>query len=149
MKFLKDRHEIAKAININRYPVLTIDCTKPMNGYPDCYEGSKINIKGNRDLLTRCTVKMYGDEPGNEAHDAPYMYKSIILSGGCVCLHSSFGLADVIEDIEWSNARIAQGGDKVVVFFKMANGGCLRLMKISDHINPHCSTVARLEDVDQ
>ena len=154
MKFLTNRTEIGKAININRYPVLTLDCTAPMKGFPDCYSGSKINLagghsKGYEDLLTRCTIKMYGDETGNETHDTPWMYKKIILSGGSVCLHATFGLEDVIEDIEWSNARVAKGGDKVLVFFKAPNGGCLRLMKISDRVNPHCSTVATLEDIDE
>lgn len=154
MKFLTNRTEIAEAINVNRYPVLTIDCTKEMEGYADCYEGSKINLRGGRskgyeDLLTRCTVKMFGDEPGNECHFAPWTYKRIILQGGIVGLHASFGLRDVLEDIEWSNARVAAGGDKVVVFFRAAKAGFLRLMKISDHIDPHCSTVATLVDIDE
>lgn len=153
MKFLRTRHEIADAINIKKYPVLTIDLRQPMNGYPDCYSGSKVNVAGGHskdyeDLLTRCTVQMFGDEPGNECHDEPWMYQKIILSGGCVCLHSSFTMKDILEDIEWSNARTVKAGDTVVVFFQMENACYLRMMKVSDRINPHCSTVAVLVDID-
>lgn len=153
MKFLRTRYEIADAINIKRYPVLTIDVRKPMDGYPDCYAGSKINVagghsKGHEDLLTRCTVKMFGDEPGNDCHDTPWMYKTIILSTGCTCLHNDFCLGDVLEDIEWSNARIVNAGDIVAVFFRSEHGAFLRLMKVSDRINPYCSTATTLVDID-
>ena len=153
MKFLKNRTEIGKAINVDRIPVLTVDISNPMKGYPDCYSGSKVNVAGGRskgyeDLLTRCTVKMYGDEPGNECHDEPWMYKKIILSGEIVGLKSSFTINDIISDVEWSNARTVKAGDAVIVFFRACNNGYLRLMKVSDRVNPHCSTVATLIDPD-
>ncbi len=153
MRFLKDRREIAKAINIDRIPVLTVDIDNPMRGFPDCFSGSKVLVyggysKGHENLATRCTVKMFGDEPGNECHEKPWMYKSIILSGECVCLHNDFRMQDLLEDVEWSNARTIKAGDTVIVFFKTVCQGCLRVMKVSDRINPHCSTVATLVDVD-
>ena len=46
MKFLRDRKEIAKAINIERIPVITMNIRKCMDGYENCYEGSRINLEG-------------------------------------------------------------------------------------------------------
>ena len=153
MKYLRSRTEIADAINIKRYPVLTIDLREPLKGYPNCYAGSKVNVAGGHsgrytDLLTRCTIEMFGDEPGNGCHDEPWRYQKIILTGSCVSLHASFTMDDVLSDIEWSNARTVKPGDTVVVFFRTDATGYLRLMKVSDHINPHCQTVATLIDID-
>ena len=152
MKFLTDRMKIAEAINIQKIPVLTVDISKCMNGYDDCYEGSKVRLigghsKGYEDLDTRCTVRMFGDEVGNECHDAPQFYKTIKLCGGMFGIHSGFGLSDVDEMVEWSNTKILRAGDRVIVFFRGDGVGYLRLMKVSDRIEPHCSTVAVLEDI--
>lgn len=153
MKFLRERTEIAKKINIEKIPVLTIDITKCMNGYDNCYEGSKVRLigghsKGYEDLTTDCTVKMYGDEEGNECHDTPWLYERLVLTGGCVCLKSSFGLSDVDEMVEWSNTKILKANDPVIVYFRGNGVGFLREMKVGGRINPHCSTVAMLVDVD-
>ena len=153
MKFLTDRHEIGKAINIDNIPVLTIDIERCMKGYPDCYSGSKVRVLGGRsagysNLDTRCTVEMFGEEPGNECHDKPWLYSKIILSGSSVCIKRTFGLDDILNDVEWSNARTVKAGDLVLVLFKGADSACLRMMKVGDHVNPHCMTVATLVDVD-
>lgn len=152
MKFLTDRKKIAEAINIQKLPVLTIDISKSMEGFDHCYEGSKVRVlgghsKGYEDLDTRCTVRMFGDEKENSRHDAPQFYGKIILSGGAVFLSSDFGLRDVDEMVEWSNAREVRAGDQVIVYFRGNGVGYLRLMKVGSRIDPHCSTVAVLEDV--
>ena len=152
MKFLTDIKKIAQKINIEHVPVLTIDITKGMDGYPDCYEGSKVRIVGAHkgeyaDLDDRCTVRMYGDQEGNENHESPWLYKTIKLYGEAVFLKGDYGLRDVDEMVEWSNTRAVHAGEKVLVYFRGKDVGFLRLMKISDHVDPFCSTVARLEDI--
>ena len=154
MKFLTDRKEIAQEINLNGTPVLTVDISKCMDGYADCYEGSNVRIlgghsKGYEDLDTRCTVMMFGDEPGNEDHTRPWMYKKIILRGGAVCLNGSFGLHDVDEMVKWSNTKVLKAGDPVILFFRGKEMGHLRMMKIGKRIDPFCSTVTTLADIDE
>lgn len=153
MKFLSDRTEIAKAINIDRIPVITMDISKCMDGYENCYEGSKINLEGAHsgryaDLLTHCTAMMFGDEEGNNAHFAPWTYARIHLRPRCSCLHADFGLRDVDEMVEWSHAPLAKAEDKVIVFFRGEGKGFLRMMKIPNRIDPFCSTACILEDID-
>lgn len=153
MKWLTDRKEIAKAINIDRIPVITMDISKCMEGYENCYKGSRINLEGAHkgkyaDLLTHCTASMYGDEKGNERHDAPWTYARIHLSPRTACLHDSFSLHDVDEMVDWSNAPKAKANDLVIVYFRGENNGYLRLMKIGSRIDPFCTTAVMLEDID-
>ena len=153
MKFITNRQEVAKKINLDNIPVLTIDISKCMNGYDNCYEGSKVRLLGGHssgyeDLTTECTVKMYGDEEGNECHAMPWTYKKIVLTTGCVCIKSSFGLSDVDRMVEWSNTKILKANDTVLVYFRGEDMGFLREMKVGAKINPHCSTAAVLVDVD-
>lgn len=153
MKFLTDRREIAQAINIDRLPVITIDITKPMDGYPDCYSGSKVLLatpcKRYPDMYSKCTVKMFGDEPGNaENHDKPWAYRKIVLTEGMVGIFAEFGMHDLRDMIEWSNCRYLTAGQRVVVFFDRGKDGFLRLMKVSDRVTSGYSTVATLEDID-
>ena len=154
MKFLTNRTEIAKAINIDRIPVITMDISKCMNGYENCYEGTKVNIDGAHkgryaDLLTHCTARMYGDEVGNERHDAPWTYKRIVLSTRTTCLTADFGLRDVDEMVEWMSAPIVKANDPVIVFFRAKDRGYLRMMKIGGRIDPNCSTATTLVDIEE
>lgn len=153
MKWLTDRKEIAKAINIDRIPVITMNIRKCMDGYENCYEGSRINLEGAHkgkyaDLLTHCTARMYGDENGNERHDAPWTYVRIHLSPRTTYLHDSFSLRDVDEMVDWSNAPKAKANDLVIVYFRGEDRGYIRLMKIGSRIDPFCTTAVMLEDVE-
>ena len=152
MKFLRERKEIAKAINIDHIPVITMDISNPMDGYPDCYEGSRLNIayayKSDRTLYCEVTARMYGDEFGNECHDAPWFYKRIHLSTHCICLQDSFSVRDVDKMVEWSNARVVKPEDKVIVYFRAENEAYLRLMKVGKRIDPFCQTATMLEDIE-
>ena len=157
-KFLNDRQEIAKAINIDHMPVVVFDLTKPME-YDNCYEGSKVSITGAHkgryaDLTSNCTAHLWGDKESEEVHPYPWLYKKVYLNCWGFGISSSFSLRDVEEMIEWNLAPRMTAGDKVVVFFKAMNPitkkitGYLRLMKVSEHLDPYCSTVATLEDVE-
>lgn len=151
MTFLTDRKEIAKAINIDRIPVITIDIGKHMDGFENCYEGSRIRIDGAykgrySDMLVRCTARMYGDEHGNDCHSTPQFYKRIVLQPSVVAIADSFGLTDVDEMVKWNNTPIVKAGDKVVVYFRDREAGSLRLMRIGERLDPHCMVVTTLTD---
>ena len=156
MKFLRTREDITQEINIKRTPVLTVDLTKPIGTDPffaNCYKGSKVRILGGRPeryagLAARCTVAMFGDEPGNENHGQPWTYKSIILSNEPTFLTGDFTIYDIDNMVEWSNTKLLKTDDKVLLYFRSKDGGYLRLMKVGKHIDPHCETVARLEDIE-
>ena len=149
MKFITDRKELAKEMNIKRTPVLTINITKCMDGYDNCYSGSDIEIQHPRanDLFCRCTVKMFSDGPNEDLHDTPWLYKSIALYEGVVCIDSSFGLSDVREMAHWNNVRRAKEGDEVLVFFDGGATGWVRKMKIGP-VSANVFPLARLVDVE-
>lgn len=137
MKFLTERREIAEAINITKYPVLTMDISKPLNGddfYKDCYGGSKMVVaspsKNYPDAEEWTTLKMFGDQSGNEDHEHPWMYKRIVFREGAIGIHASFELNDVRDMVAWNNAAHVKDGDMVVVFFDRGDRGFLRLMKV-------------------
>lgn len=159
MKFLTDRKEIAKAINIDKLPVITFDLTKPMEGYDGCYEGTKVKVEGAYSgqyahLDCRCTPHIWDDELHGVAVMAPWMVERIPLNEYGFCIHDSFSLHDIEEMVMWNNAPSVHAEDKVVVFFKaknLMNGkptAFLRLMKVNKRLSPNCSTVTYLEDAE-
>lgn len=150
MKFLTDRRTIGQMINIDKIPVVTMEIGTCMPGYEDCYSGGKIRVahpNGDPALYARCTIKMYGDESGNENHDAPWMYKKIELTEPGYCLSARFGFNEVMQDIEWSHAPYVKAGDKIIVAFvnSVEQTVILRVMEIGK-VNIHCSTVTTLKD---
>lgn len=141
MKFLEGRQEIAEAINIKKYPVITIDLSRPLNGddfYKNCYGGSRVVLatptKHYPESEDRCTAMMFGDACGNENHDRPWTYKRIILQEGMVGISARFDLKDVRDMVSWNNAPHVKEGDTVVVFFDAGGSGWLRLMKVHAHL---------------
>jgi len=149
MKFLNDRTEIAKAINLSGNAVIRIDISKNMRGYDDCYEGDKI-ILGGKDYPIRCTVNMYGDDAGNECHDKPYFYKKIKLMPETIGISSRFGYGDVMEMAEWNRVPTVNAGDTVIVVFDDSNNNVcyIRLMKVGK-VSEFVYPAAMLYDIDE
>ena len=153
MKFLTDRKEIARVINIEDTPMITFDLDNPMPGYDGCYAGSKVKVldakRTDRAYAARCTAHIWSDAPGYDPL-MPFMCKKIDLNcyGTCIC--ADFGYSDILTMETWSNARTVKAGDRVVVFFKSDTQkvGFLRLMKVSDRVDVHCATVATLTDIE-
>lgn len=141
MKFLTDRKEIAKEININEIPVIVINIRECMKGYEGCYEGDKVVVDD-----IRCTVKMYSDQE-NEGIENPILYKRICLMPENVGLTAGFGYHDVIEMAEWRKAmRLTEGGE-VMVLFDKGNECALRKMKVGK-VSKWVFPTAILEDVE-
>ena len=153
MKFITDRHEIAEAINIKRTPVIRINIKDCMQGYENCYEGSRLLLstpsKRYPDSYKKCTVKMYGDNGNEDKHDAPWTYTRIGLYPEMSCLTDSFGYSDVIEMAKWSEARCVKGGDEVLVIFDRGDVCFIRRMRIGNRVDPFVYPSAILHDIDE
>lgn len=150
MKFITDRKEIAKLINIDELPTVRIDISKHREGWERCYTGDKLVVYGKnsklRDYGIRTTVEMYGDEE-NEGINEPLLYKRICLMPEAVCLHNGFGYNDAVDMYNWRTAQRANEGQEIVVMFDAGSKCYLRLMKVgkvADWVYP----TAILEDVD-
>lgn len=144
-KYITKRTEIAKAINFGKYPVLRLDVTNKL-GYDEndehgfC-EGDKVRVAFQ--------TKNYG-----ELYTHGNIYREdgkIAISGNATCISSSFGYHDVIEMAEWANTPLIHAGQEVVVvLYNPEIKACIvQLMKVSDRIDPHCMTVAVLEEIDE
>lgn len=149
MKFLTERTEIAKAINLSGDAVIRINISECMNGYDNCYAGDKIKVKID-DITIDCTVKMFSDGEGNEdCWETPYLYKTIDLMPESLCISNSFGYSDVVEMAEWNRVPTVKSGDTVtVVFYDKENRVCvvrkMRVGKATKWVYP----TATLEDID-
>lgn len=143
MKCLTDRKEIAKAMNFGKYPVLVLDLDNNCG-----FEGGRY-CQGQR-------VRVAWDHKdpqyaGMTTQGNIYMEDGrIAISGNAACLHADFGYYDVMDMAAWANAPVVHKGETVVVVMKSekAKTCVVRMMKVSDHINIHCMTVARLEDIE-
>lgn len=145
MRYLKHREQIAKAINFGKYPVLRIDLSnRPAQGYApdsDFCVGDRVRVAwdkpGYEGMTTRGNVYL---ENGRYAID----------QGGAV-LKNGFCRNDIIEDYEWSYAPLVHAGQEIVLIIdNPAEKKCaVALMRVSAHIDIHCSTVAYLEELEE
>ena len=153
MKFITNRQEIARLMNIEDVPAIRMDVSKCMRGYEHCYKGGIVKIacpsKRYPDMTHNCTIEMFGDEHGNsDKHDTPWLYERIKFGGEMIGLTASFGYSDVMELVKWNNARTIKAGDIVLVVFDRGDACFIRKMRVGAHVDPFCTTVATLEDVD-
>ena len=142
MRFLTDRHEIAAAINFDKYPVIKINReNRPFEG--SAYStGDNVRVAWDRADYPGLTTRgrIYYDPDDEKYH----------ISGDCTCLHNDFGRSDVIEMYEWANSALVHKGQVVIVIADYpSRGACYVMpMRVSDHIDIHCSRVATLEPVE-
>ena len=135
MKYLKDRTEIAKAMNFGKYPVIKIDIrNKPAKDYA---VGDKVRVAWDKAGYEGMTAK------GNV-----YLENGVFgISQGAAVLKNSFGRQDILENASWANTAIIHAGQKVVlVIDDSERSECsVAIMTVSDRVDIHCSTVAYLE----
>lgn len=141
MKLLRERKEIAMAINFRKYPVLKIDLADA-----DEYglKGCKVRIDAGtfRDGLPYtidATLRVYCDE------------RKLTLSAGCVCLSNSFSYYDYAEMVENAQApMITPDQDVVIAIYDSRSKTALApmIVRTSQKVNPHCSTPLEFEAVD-
>ena len=142
MRYLTDRHEIAEAMNFGKYPVLTL------NRENREYENS-IFAEG-------CNVRLAWDSENPRfkgLHSDGIVYIDddgrIGILGGGSCIKASFGYSDVMKMAERANWPVIHKGQEVVLVEEWpSKKECtVRLMKVSDRIDVHSVTMARLEDL--
>ena len=139
---LKDRQEIAKAINFAKYPVLELDTANEivLGGMVAGYNGSKVRVKWQyqgETLYLHCELKYFKDSK-----------KLTVSSGGCT-LAARFSYKDLMEMVEYSNTPIIDKNMEVVLVIHNSKIGVAYppvIMKFSDYKNINCQTVLEFEE---
>ena len=159
MRFLTDRREIAKAMNFGKYPVVMFDLDCPKKGWDDVYEGTKVRLDTGKTFsdglpwIEPCDLAIYVDNfhEGIENTVENRLASKIYIGHGATFITNSFGAEDVLNMANDAMAPMVRPGEKVIVVYKATvNGGLrtwVRVMKVSDRIDIHCSTVGYIEDV--
>jgi len=143
MKYINDRHEIAKAMNYGHYPVLHIDLETPMRGWDDAYEGDRVVVVPKNATCSeqhvRARINKFADEPDRYT-----------VMPDPIFLDSSFGYSDVIEMMKWAQApRIMEGQEVIVVEDWPKAGRCaVHKMRVSKCARPFTFPTCYLEDID-
>lgn len=142
MKYLKNRQEVAKAMNFGKYPVLRINRETPKEGYKDYFVGDLVKVmtpsKSHPDLYATGTLYWSEGKYG--------------VMTDCTCLHDDFGYYDVKEMLARAQDPVLHAGETVVVVEDYPNlRSCtVHMMKVSDHVNgfvyPCCTLVEIPED---
>ena len=146
MKYLTDRTEIAMAINFDKYPVLYLNReNRPFA--KDMPES---------DYAVGCRVRVAWDSKESR-YEGMTTHGNLYIEDGRLAINregsmltASFGYHDVIKmQAEARNAVIVHRGQEVVVVedWPSKKTCTVRMMKVSDRIDIHCSTVAHLEDL--
>ena len=147
MKYLTDRSQIAVAMNFGKYPVLYIDLDNKIYDTPehpsDFCVGSKCKLdwehkdRAYEGMSARCTL-CYSEG------------RYTLNQEGC-CLHNCFGRSDVLEMVEWACVPMLRCGQTVIVVedYTKQKMCKVRVMKVAEHKNIHCSTVTELVDVEE
>lgn len=143
-KYLTDRHEIAKAMNFGKHPVLHLNME---------------NHKGfDGPFAEGCRVRLAWDDPRPKyagMSERCYLYHSSegkigFLSGG-FGISADFGYRDVMEMTVWANAPVVHMGDTVVVVQDWPSQRVckVRLMRMPDRFNKFCQVACYLEDIEE
>ena len=145
MRYLKHREQIGNAMNFGKYPVLRLDLSnRPTQSYaPDS------------DFCVGDRVRVAWDKPGYEGMTTRgKVYFSdgrYAIDQGCSVLKNTFTRNDILEDYEWSHSPLIHAGQEVVLIIdNPIEKKCeVALMRVSEHIDIHCSTVAYLEELEE
>ena len=138
MKTFTDRYEIAKLLNFNKYPVLSLNLAKDkkyiIDGEEDTryYKGGKVRFSKG-DYLWHGDLCYFTDT------------KQLLITNDSACLKASFGYSDIAEDLEIANAPIIKENSEVVVVIHDSKKrlACVCLVEIGD-IEKHCSTATTI-----
>ena len=154
MRFVKERREIAKALNFGEYPVIMFDLDTPKAGWDGVYEGTTVRVDmgtfsdGSR-WLNPTTPTIYVDNYhiGIEDTVEARLVSEIHLPSYGACISSGFSVADVINDAKNAMAPIVKEGDTIAVVYYWNGGkdGAVRLVKLG-RVTKHVTPMAVLKD---
>lgn len=141
IKYLKDRHEIALAINFGKYPVLKIDLADA-----DDYglKGCKVRIdagtfKDGAPYVIGATLRVFRDEC------------KLTTSSECCVLTNDFTYYDYTAMVEKAQAPLIKPDQDVVVAVynsKTKQAYAPVIVHTSKHVSRHCSTPISFEEAD-
>ena len=142
MKMLKDRRELAMAINFGRYPVLKIDIADS-----DEYglKGCKVRIDAGKfknsddPFFIEAELRVYRDE------------KKLTTSSGGAVLKNDFTYYDYVQMVERAQAPLIRAGEEVVVAVydsRTQSAFAAILVRTGPKVRKFCSTPLDFEDVD-
>ncbi len=141
MKLLKDRREIAKAVNFHKMPVIIIDLADAdeygLVSKPVVIDNGK--FKDGLPYFIKARVRAFRDENRFKFH-----------SGGA-CIHASFTYSDLKEMLDFANAPIVKTDSDVVVSVIDSvhfRSYPLMILHTNKRIAPHCSTPLTFVDTD-
>jgi len=141
MKMLKDRHELAKAINFGKYPVLRIDLADS-----DEYglKGCKVRIdagtfRTGEPHFVEAELRVYRDE------------KKLVLSAGGTILKSDFTYFDYVHMLDRAQAPLIHADEEVVIGIydsRTKNAFAALLVRTGKKVRPFCTDPLDFENVD-
>ena len=140
MKYLKDRTEIAYAMNFGKYPVVKINMEESKDGYDNMYVGDLVKVMTptatHPDLYA--TGQLYCTNGKYEV-----MTDAVVLEAG-------FGYCSVMENLSIAQAPVFKAGETVIVVedYPISKRCKVRVMRVSQKVNPHVYPCATLEDVE-
>lgn len=150
MRILTEKKEIAHALNLGKYPVLSINLDDTeQNPYRD-----ESYVKGCRTRVAWDSNNPRYEGMATDGYVYIETYESESkygISGRGACLKANFGLEDVLNDVDRANSPLVHKGQVVAVvhYSKKQRYYFVRMMRVSDRIDIHCSTVATLKDIDE
>ena len=139
MKTLTDRQEIAKAINLGKYPVLYLDLAKDeLKGYEGCYQGQRCKFRNEwngQTFFGHGNLSYWGDS------------KELTITNDSVCLQSRFSFYDLKEMVENANATEVAGEQEVVVVIMNSKKelSAYPVLTKTTKYNRNCSTAMKIE----
>lgn len=141
MKLIKDRQELAQAMNFGKYPVLNIDLADS-----DDYglKGCKVRIdagtfKDGTPYIITATLRVYRDEC------------KLTTSADPCGLHADFNYFDYANMVKNAQAPLIKPDQDVVVAVydsKAKQAFAAILVHTDSKVSKHCCTPIRFEDVD-
>lgn len=133
MRILKERTEIAKAINFGKYPVIKIDLS---NRDEYGIRGVKVRFDIGKDYYLRGEIRTFNDT------------KCLVTNLRASMLKSSYSYNDFMEDIEYANTPIIKANQEILICLYSSEFKQVyepTIIKTAEKINPFCSEPLKLE----
>ena len=136
-----NRTEIAKALNFNKYPVLTIDLAeRDEYGLKGCdVRIDNGTFSSGEKYFVNATLRVYNDE------------KHFSFSAHNVCIKKDFSYSDVERMINTANTPIVKPDEDIAIVIidsRFRAAYRLYIVHTDSRISPHCINPMNIEKVD-
>lgn len=145
MKVIKERKELAQAINFGRHPVVKIVC-KPRKGYNDVIDGGRVKVitgkmSNGSDCIEVADICIFRDLYAGDGH------KHINIGSCGMGITANFCVADLVRMADDANLPIIEKSDEVVFVLvnEKATAAAVVMAEVKMTIK-YCQTSVKLED---